>query len=208
MPDTRAARPDRDALVEVATGQHGYFTAAQANACGYSRSLLSHHARSGRLTRVDHGLYRITEFPPKPHEEVMAAWLAAGREETVVSHETALELLDLSDVIPDAIHITVPRSRRWYRGGPGVRIHTITRPFRPADIVVRDGIAVTSPARTIVDVARTGFAPDQLETVMRQVQRRGLATRRQLLEGANVHDGPTERLVRSVVNRVWHESTA
>jgi predicted transcriptional regulator of viral defense system len=44
--------------------------------------------------------------------------LAIGSEESVVSHQSALALLDRSDVIPSGIHVTVPRRRRGYRADP------------------------------------------------------------------------------------------
>ena len=88
-------------LFRVASGQAGYFTAAQARVCGFSRALLSHHARSGRFPRISHGLYRFREYPSSPREHVLAAWLAVGKDVSVVSHESALDLLDLSDIIPD-----------------------------------------------------------------------------------------------------------
>lgn len=60
----------------------------------------------------------------------MAAWLAAGPERAVVSHESALDLLEFSDVIPNAIHLTIPRSRRGLVAPHGVLLHTTTRPPR------------------------------------------------------------------------------
>jgi predicted transcriptional regulator of viral defense system len=104
--------PDRAQLFEVASEQGGYFTAEQARACGYSWALLSHHVKSGRFIRLRRGLYRYREYPSSPREDVLAAWLAVGKDRAVVSHESALDLLDLSDVIPDTAHLTVPRSRR------------------------------------------------------------------------------------------------
>jgi len=86
----------------------------------------------------------------------VAAWLAVGKETAVVSHESALALLDLSDVIPKAVHLTVPRSRRHLPTIPGVKVHTTTRPLGAGDVVERDGVRVTSAARTILDAAGAG----------------------------------------------------
>ena len=91
---------------------------------GYSPALLSHHARSGRFLRERRGLYRLREYPSSPREEVTAAWLAARPEHAVVSHESALDLLDLSEIIPNVIHLTVPRSRRGLEAPPGILLHT------------------------------------------------------------------------------------
>src|SRR5713226_6786540 len=100
IPTTWGVTPDRSKLFEVATGQGGYFTAEQARACGYSWALLSHHVKSGRFIRIRRGLYRFREYPSSAREEVIAAWLAVGKDVAIVSHESALDLLDLSDVIP------------------------------------------------------------------------------------------------------------
>src|SRR5579859_1226964 len=121
--------PDHTCLFHVVAGQAGYFTAEQARGCGYSRALLSHHVKSGRFIRVGHGLYRLLEYPSSPREHVLAAWLAVGKDVAVVSHESALELLGLSDIIPDAVHLTMPRSRRSLPSTWGVKIHTTERPI-------------------------------------------------------------------------------
>ena len=105
--------------------------AEQASECGYGFALLSHHAKTGRFIRVRRGLYRLLEYPSSPREDVLAAWIAVGKDVAVVSHDSALDLLDLSDVIPDAAHLTVPRSRRNLPKLPGVKIHTTIRPPQP-----------------------------------------------------------------------------
>src|SRR5512133_706176 len=98
-------KPDSLRLFEIASEQGGYFTARQARTCGYGFALLSHHSKSGRFIRVRRGLYRLREYPSSPREEVLAAWLAVGKDVAVVSHESALDLLDLSDVIPNVAHV-------------------------------------------------------------------------------------------------------
>ena len=194
--------PGHRRLFEMASEQGGYFTAAQAEACGISRPLLSHHSQAhGRFIRVRHGLYRVRDYPSSPREEVIAAWLAAGREVAVVSHESALDLLDLSDVVPDAVHLTVPREKRHRRARPGVRIHTTTRPVRPRDVVVRDGIRVTSAERSIADAAQAGTAPDQIVTAVAQAVERGATTAPRLLAAGRERGGRVERLVRQALRR-------
>ena len=115
--------PDQDCLFEVADSQRGYFTSSQARTCGYSWALLSYHVTSGRLMRVQRGLYRLRQYPSSPREEVLVAMLAAGSG-AVVSHDSALDIFGLADVIPDAIHVTVPRSRRSWQAPPSVAMHT------------------------------------------------------------------------------------
>lgn len=182
--DRPVGGPDRLCLFDVASGQAGYFKAEQARQCGYSRSLLAHHARTGRFIRVGHGLYRLREYPSSPREHVLAAWLAVGKDVAVVSHESALDLLDLSDVIPDATHLTVPRYRRNLPRLFGVKIHTTVRPLRRSDLTYRDGMVITSPTRTILDAAEAATAPDQIELAVLQAVERGMAIPDALRQGA------------------------
>jgi predicted transcriptional regulator of viral defense system len=179
-----SAAPDRARLFEIASEQGGYFTAEEAGACGFSRALLSHHVKSGRFTRVRRGLYRFREYPSSPREHMLAAWLAVGKEAAVVSHDSALDVLGLSDVIPDAVHLTVPRSRRNLPSIPGVKIHTTGRPLKPGDRVMRDGMAVTSATRSILDAAEAGTAPEQIQKAITQAIDKGMATTRQLKRDA------------------------
>src|SRR5437879_4038032 len=128
--------PDEDALYGLAETQHGYFTAAQARTCGYGWALLSHHAKRGRFIRLHRGLYRLRHFPTSPVDEIAAAWVGTG-EHAVVSHESALYLHELSDIIPRWIHLTVDRRRRHLRPLPGVKLHTRIDPPRRGEVVER-----------------------------------------------------------------------
>lgn len=79
----------RQRLLEIASSQRGegHFTAAQARALGYDTSTITYHARTGRFERVSRGFYRLAEFPALPYEDVIAAWVKAGPERAVVSHD-------------------------------------------------------------------------------------------------------------------------
>jgi predicted transcriptional regulator of viral defense system len=201
MHDTPSPHPDHQCLFEVASTQHGHFTAAQARACGFRTDMLTHHTRRGRFVRVHRGVYRLRDYPSAPQDHLVAAWLALGRE-AVVSHESALAILDLSDVVPDAIHISVPRARRYAPSLPGVRLHTITRPLAHEDVIERLGIRLTSPARTIVDAAAAGTAPEQVEMAIRQAVRRGLLVPSQLHALAKERGRRVAQLVEGALEQV------
>lgn len=192
-------RPNRQSLLDLATGQQGYFTASQARACGYSAPLLSHHASSGGFAKIRRGVYRFSDIPPFKREAELTAWLAAGRDTSVLSHETALELLGLGDVIPDRIHLTIPRSRRGYRGGKGVKIHTSSRPLRTEDRTTWRGMNLTSVARSIVDAVESGTHPDQAAAAIRTALDRGLTTTDRLLEQIETKNRRVKRLVRDAL---------
>lgn len=194
MNDTSVTHPDHEALFGIATGQAGYFTTAQARDCGFSSPLITHHAKSGRFVRVARGVYRLRDYPSSPREELLAAWLRLAPA-AVVSHESALELLGLSDSIPNLIHVSVPRSRRKLSRQSGVVLHTTTRPLAGPDTVVRRGMRLTGPARTIADVAEAGGAPDQVVRAARQAIDRGLTTPSRLREAAHGRGRRVEQLV-------------
>lgn len=189
--------PDRAGLERLAYAQEGYFTAAQAQEHGFSHQLLAHHARSGWIERVRRGLYRIRTYPASTHEPIRAAWLALRPDRAIVSHESALELLDLADVLPNQVHLTVPREVRGLRPPKGVLLHTTkTRP-EPGEIVTREGMPVSAPHRAIAEAAQFGTQPDQVEAAVERALVRGLTTTRQLRD-ATANRGAR---VRSLIER-------
>lgn len=194
--------PDAYGLFALASEQAGYFTSSQAQAYGYSSQLLSYHAARGRFQRVRRGLYRLRDYPSSPREEIMAAWLAAGKESALVSHESALEVLGLSDVVPTTIHLLVPRHRRWLHILPGGTVHTTAHALGPEEIVTREGLRITAPMRTILDVAEAGTAPEQVIMAVRQARERGMILAAPLRQAALRRD----RRVRDLINRALEDA--
>ncbi len=198
-------RIDHDGLYWVAESQAGYFTAEQALAAGMDRSTLRHHARpGGRYERVRRGLYRLRHFPSTRHEHVVAAWLALSKVPAIVSHESALELYDLSDVIPSTVHVTVPREKRGQRPRPGVRVHTLERAPSASEIRRVAGVLATSPERTIIDSLEAGTQLEQIELAVRQALERSLTTPRRLRAAA----ARRPSRVRAFIERVLQEDPA
>jgi predicted transcriptional regulator of viral defense system len=196
---------DHDGLYRTAESQAGYFTTQQAIDAGMDRSTLSRHARpGGRYARVRQGLYRVRHFPSSAHEHVVAAWLGVSDSGAVISHESALELYDLSDVIPAAVHVTVPRSKRGRRPRPGVRFHTLEQPPARREVRSLHGVPVTSPERTIVDALTAGTQPEQIELATAQALERGLTTPRRLRTAAEHRSAR----VRDLVERTLRETAA
>lgn len=173
--------PSWDRLYATAGVQAGCFTTRQAGAAGYSPQLLQKHLRAGRIARIRRGIYRLVHFPRGEHEELVTAWLwseGAG----VFSHQTALALHGLSDVLPAHIDLTLPlawRARR-FRVPEGVVLHHAD--VAPADRGWFGPVPRTSARRSIEDCARVGFAPDLLRQAAQQALRRGLVTRGELPE--------------------------
>ncbi len=169
------------------------------------RATLRHHARpGGRYRRVGRGLYRLRHFPTSPHEHMMAAWLPLRDSGAVISHESALELHDLSDLISEAIHLTVPRSERGIRPRVGVQLHTSEHPPRGKELRQIAGLPVTGPERSVFDALESGAQPDQMEMAIHQALGRGLTTTSRLRRSA-VSRPPR---VRRFVERTLEEATA
>ena len=175
MRDTQGNSPDHAALFETADQQAGYFTTQQARSAGFSAPLISYHTKTGAFSRISRGVYRMRNYPSSPREPLFAAWLAVGPE-SAISHESALDVYGLTDLIPDQVHLTVPRGRSVPRRLGSARIHTTTRELAGDQITIRDGLRLTSPTRSIVDAAEAGSAPEQIVNAIDQAVRRGLVT--------------------------------
>lgn len=186
--------PDQDALYRIAEQQGGYFTSAQADRAGFSRKLVWHYQRTRKLLRIAHGIHRLAQFPSSRLEDLFVAWLKCGPK-SVISHESALAVYDLSDVIPSQTHVTVPRTASRRR--KGIRLHT--NQLQRTDIVMREGLPVTSVPRTIADVAKAGLSEDHVARAIREALQRGLTTRQALLAQANRRGGRAARLIRAYV---------
>lgn len=142
-----------DRLYRLAESQAGYFTTAQAHAVGVSKQELYYLRERGDLRKAAHGIQRIVRFPATRHEDIMVACLWAGPE-AAASHATAMVVYGIGEAMPSVIHVTVPHRFRGTRRG--VLVHRA--PLADAEVTRRDGIPVTSPLRTIADVA-AGDAP-------------------------------------------------
>jgi len=170
-----------DRLYEIAEPQGGFLTAHQAVDAGIPRSTLSYHATRGdALEHIARGVYRMRRFPTSPHDHVIAGWLALARADGVVSHESALELLDLTDLIADHVHVTLPRTKRGLRIPPSVRSHFTARPIDTQHRARVQGIPVTSVERTITDMVRSKGWTEQIDLAICQATQRGLTTRQRL----------------------------
>lgn len=185
-PNAHKDSPRADDLYGVAEAQAGYFTTAQAAGAGYSRALLSHHAKEA-FTRVRPGVYRLARFPGSPREDLYVAWLDAGPR-AVVSHDSALELYGLSDALPSESHITLPRTSSRRRAG--IRMHTSS--IEPWEVATRDGLPVTTVPRTIADVARAGADRDIIRQAVSQALDRGLVSEDELRSQAERRGGRAE----------------
>ncbi len=173
MSELVPSRPNWDRLFEVAVSQDGLFTTEQAATAGYSPQLLIHYVRIGRVVRVRRGIYRVVHFPVAEHEQLASIWLWSSQA-GVFSHQTALALHGLSDVLPAQVHLTLPLDwrRRRLRVPDGVIVHHADLP--PEDRAWFGAVPTTTPARTLNDCASAGLSPELLQRAARQAVHRGL----------------------------------
>lgn len=173
----------RRALYAVAANQGGYFTARQALAIGYAYPEQHYHVTHGNWERVARGIFRLRDYPLPEREDLIVLSLMShdrsGRPQAAVSHETALELHDLSDANPARVHLTIPP--RFRRHLPSeIILHQAL--LRPGELEEREGYRVTTPLRTLLDIAESPTSWPYLDAAVRDALRRGLVRRRQLLE--------------------------
>jgi predicted transcriptional regulator of viral defense system len=181
VPQADSHGPDWDRLFETAAGQAGYFTTKQAAQAGYSTHLLRKHSHAGRVARSRRGIYRLVHFPASEHEELVAAWLWS-EQAGVISHQTALALHGLSDVLPAHIHLTLPAAwrKRRFRVPPNLVLHHAD--VAPEERAWFGAVPTTNPRRTLSDCANAGLSPELLRQAARQALRRGLIARDDLTD--------------------------
>jgi very-short-patch-repair endonuclease len=160
-------RPDRR-VVALAGREHGVVTSAQLIEAGLTPKAIAHRVKSGWLVRLHRGVFLVGPLEA-PLSRAKAAVLAAG-EGAVLSHLAAAAVWEFLAPRPGPIDVTLPG--RNARNRPGIRLNRVTR-LHPADITRRHDLPVTSPARTVLDLA-TRLTPHHLARAINeaQVQRR------------------------------------
>ena len=193
-------------LFELAAGQAGYFTAAQARELGYSARSLVHHVGAGHVERVSRGFYRLIGVPASSHEDVVAAWLRFASRGGVVSHDTALALYELAPSRSHEIHITLPRARRprTPQATTAVTLHTTTVPLRREEITSRFGVQVTAPARTVADVADLGADPSVVVEATSRALATGLLSAIELRTAVRGRSARVRQLVERAIEEAGH----
>lgn len=135
-------------LAELANDRHGFITPADAREVGIDPMNLVRMAERGQLERRGNGVYRFPLSPPSPLDAFMEATLWPRGPRGVLSHETALDIYELSDVHPGKIHITVPRAHRVRRSTPPrYRIHH--EDLRADQTTAYEGVPIVTPPHAV-----------------------------------------------------------
>jgi very-short-patch-repair endonuclease len=166
---------------DLAARQQGMVTFEQLLDAGLSERTIRTRVAGGWLTRRHAGVYQLGVFAG-PFGAEAAVLLACGPD-AVISHRTAAGLWRLI-AREGPIHVSVPGSVGRRRDG--IRSHRAT--LKDDEIITRHGIRVTTPARTLLDLAPS-MPERQLDRLVEEVQVQNLATRddvlRTVAEGAN-----------------------
>ena len=117
---------------------------AQLVELGFDRNAIMYRLRVGRLHLLHRGVYAVGHRPPSPLATAMAAALACGPN-AALSHESAAALWRIVARWPSLTHVTASGERRH----SGIHVHR----SRHADATTHYGIRVTTPARTLIDLA-------------------------------------------------------
>ena len=191
----RQARRRR--LYDLARTQGGYFTAAQALDVGYPYQAQRYHVDRGNWLRIDRGLFRLPEWPTGEHEDLIR-WTQWSRGRAVVSHETALSVHDLGDVNPARVHLTVPPGFRKHARGAVLHHGDVPE----GDVQEREGFRITTPLRSLLDVAAADLDLDQLAGSVADALAKGILTQRMLLTRADAFgDRAALRIERALATR-------
>jgi len=137
------------AIAVIAATQNGNISRRQLLKLGLNRRQIAYRIRIGRLHRLHRGVYAVGSPPTDPIQWAAAAVLACG-ERSMLSHGSAMTLWGLWKRWERPFDVTVAGDRRLN----DVRIHRVTNLLR-RDVRRHQGIPVTSPARTLLDQART-----------------------------------------------------
>src|SRR4051794_1329439 len=161
-------------LAEAATHQHGVISMAQLRSQGYAKSTVTEWVSSGRLHQLHRGVYAVGHRRLTWYSHCWAAVLAAEPDEgapwrAVASHHSAAYLWGLLRWRPDVMHVTAPTRRRAKRD---FRVH-FSSILAEEDRAVREGIPVTSLARTFLDLAIRAH-PGQLDGYLERAEEREL----------------------------------
>jgi very-short-patch-repair endonuclease len=165
--DGKVAKPDLR-IAEIAVRQHGVISTSQLRRAEIGKGAIEGRVTAGRLHRVHRGVYAVGHPALSPEGRLFAAVLALGLGSfrggdsileywgAAVSHRSAAFLWGLLPVTDASCDVTVGGSGGRARRA-GIRVHR-SLSLVSADVTLRHGIPVTTPARTIDDLRRVPSA--------------------------------------------------
>jgi predicted transcriptional regulator of viral defense system len=177
------ARPYKEAarrLYEIAQSQQGFFTTKQATRAGFAEKTHAYHVKVRNWIREHRGIYRLADFPTAERPDLMLWYLWSQNRKEVpegtYSHDTALSLHELSDIMPSTVPMHFRRNSRI----PEILIlHRAD--LSESDIEQMQGVRVTRPLQTVLDLLQAGHVDRNLiRQAIDEAIRRGLITGKQI----------------------------
>jgi|ERR1700722_3703721 len=189
----------KDRLFEIADSQQGYFTSQQAVECGYPQPNFHRYTSSGEWVKERRGIYRLAHYPATSHPDLVLWGLWSrnihGKVQGVWSHETALEIYELSDVMPARMHMTVPKRFRKWTDIPKILVLHFTD-LSDEDVQTQQGYLVTKPLKTIIDIVEEGkLSEDLIIQAIQDALKKGLISRKELGGAASVGGSKLKRIL-------------
>lgn len=151
---------------DLAARQHGVIAHRQLREMGLSGQAIQHRVSTGRLHRIERGVYSVG----RPGLSRRGRWMAAvlgGGPRAVLSHGSAAALWGIGAESRRWIEISVPFAS--HRERPGIRVRRRPK-LRECDLTVHDGIPVTGPVLTLIDFARSA-SDARLERAVNEADR-------------------------------------
>lgn len=140
-----------DELISViAERQCARVARGQLLAAGATDGAIVRRLHNGRLERVHSGVYSLPHTADVPFAAEAAALLGCGAG-AALSHHSAAVLWGLRPGVARPVHVTIPNGRSGAVLA-GVKLHR-SRTIMRADVRIHEGLPVTSPARTMLDIA-------------------------------------------------------
>ena len=134
-------------VISYARRNGGVFTREEALALGMSARTLNRRAAEGVFVRIRPG---VLALPGAPDPHILDLHVACRKLGAVVTHQSAAYIHELDR--PRHIKPTVSVQRNRTKDLVGVTVHQLND-LDPAHILEFEGLRVTSPERTIIDLA-------------------------------------------------------
>lgn len=184
--EAHVERPVDHVIAELAGRQDGAVARVQLLALGLTREAVAHRLRTGRLHLLHRGVYAVGHLAITTRTRRRAALLAAGSGAVLTCRSAAVVWGLLPDDENGSTHVLCPSGHR--RPQPGLRLHHGS--LAPLDRRVRDGFAITSVARALLDLA--ACAPSaEVERAVEEAQVRRLVRPDEVLARAAGRRGAT-----------------
>lgn len=167
-------------LIELAMRQGGYFTAKQALKFGYSYRAQNYYVEAKQWLKEDRALYRFNFLPFSKEDELIKAcfWSRDKKDipQAVISHESALSVHGIGEIISDKVNLTVPKSFRK-KAPRKYLIHKAD--LINKEVEKRDSFKVTNVVKTIIDMTEN-IDPEQLKKTVEDAYKKGLISQHEI----------------------------